>query len=76
MATATQTVATDIAFREQRVVSTNDSDFLRLVADGRPHAGIAYCLPEANSIGEVIRYLALMNDCLSPENVANRIEYL
>ena len=66
----------EFAFREQRVVFTNDSDFLRLASDGRPHGGIVYCPSEASNIGEVIRYLVLMHDCLSPAEVANRIEYL
>ena len=66
----------EFALRENRVVFTNDSDFLRLAADGRHHAGIVYCAPEASSIGDVIRYLALMNDCLSPDEVADMVEYL
>jgi hypothetical protein len=66
----------NFALRENRVVFTNDSDFLRLVADGRHHAGIVFCPPEGSSIGDIIRYLALMNDCLSPDDVPNRIEYL
>ena len=66
----------EFALRENRVVFTNDSDFLRLAADGRHHAGIVFCPPEASSIGEVVRYLALMHDCLTPDEVANRIEYL
>ncbi|MBC7855575.1 MAG: DUF5615 family PIN-like protein [Pirellulaceae bacterium] len=66
----------DFALRENRVVFTNDSDFLRLVADGRHHAGMVYCPPEASSIGDVVRYLASMHDCLSPDDVAGKIEYL
>ena len=66
----------EFASREQRVIFTNDSDFLRLAADGRPHTGIVYSPPEASSIGDVIRFLALLHDCLSPDDVANRIEYL
>ena len=66
----------EFALRENRVVFTNDSDFLRLAADGRHHAGIVFCPPEASSIGEVVRYLALMHDCLTSDEVANRIEYL
>jgi hypothetical protein len=64
------------ALREQRVIFTNDRDFLRLTAGGMPHAGIAYCPPGDSRIGDVIRYLALMHECLSQEEVANLIEYL
>jgi predicted nuclease of predicted toxin-antitoxin system len=64
------------ALREQRVIFTNDRDFLRLAATGVSHAGIVYCAPEDSRIGDVIRYLALMHECLSPEDVADKIEYL
>ena len=62
--------------REQRVIFTNDRDFLRLAASRVPHAGIVYCAAADSDIGDVIRYLALMHECLSPEEVANQIEYL
>ena len=44
------------AFRENRVIFTNDRDFLRLAASGAAHAGIVYCPPEDSRIGDVIRY--------------------
>lgn len=66
----------EFALREQRVIFTNDSDFLRLTAQGRQHNGIVYCAPEASRIGEVIRYLALMDACLAPDEVANQIEFI
>jgi predicted nuclease of predicted toxin-antitoxin system len=58
-----------LALREQRVFFTNDRDFLRLAARGTPHAGIVYCRPEDSRIGDVIRYLALMDECLSAERL-------
>lgn len=64
------------ALREHRVIFTNDRDFLRLAASGAPHAGIVYCAPSDSNIGDVIRYLALMHECLSPEEVANHVEYV
>jgi predicted nuclease of predicted toxin-antitoxin system len=64
------------ALSEQRVIFTNDSDFLRLAASGRPHAGIVYCPPTKSDVGDVIRYLALMDACLSSVDVANRIEFM
>ncbi|MGI8978018.1 MAG: DUF5615 family PIN-like protein [Pirellulaceae bacterium] len=66
----------EFALREGRVIFTNDADFLRLAALGVLHSGIVYCPAEDSRIGEVVRYLALLNDCLSPEEVANKIEYL
>jgi len=64
------------ALRESRVIFTNDSDFLRIAALGMPHAGIVFCAPSESRIGDVIRYLALMCECLGPEDVANHVEYL
>jgi predicted nuclease of predicted toxin-antitoxin system len=64
------------ALRENRVIFTNDRDFLRLAAAGAEHAGIVYCAPEDSRIGNAVRYLALMNDCLSPDELLNHIEYL
>jgi hypothetical protein len=64
------------ALGEGRVVFTHDRDFLRLHASGVSHAGIAYCAQQARSIGEIIRYLALMHDCLTAEETAGQIEFL
>lgn len=64
------------ALREGRVIFTNDADFLRLAAHGISHAGIAYCAPGARSIGEIIRYLCLMSDCLSPSDAVEKIEFV
>ena len=61
---------------EGRVVFTNDDDFLRLAARGEPHAGIAYCPPGKRPIGFVVRCLCLMNDCLNPEDIMGKVEYL
>jgi hypothetical protein len=64
------------ALRENRVIFTNDRDFLRLAGTGIVHAGIVYCPPEKSTIGDVIRYLALMHECVAPDAVVNHVEYL
>jgi Domain of unknown function (DUF5615) len=70
--------ATQLAFAASsgRVLVTHDADFLRLHADGATHAGIAYCQQWTVSIGEMLRYLVLIYDLLSPEEMAGRIEFL
>ena len=70
--------ATQLAFAASsgRVLVTHDADFLRLHADGATHAGIAYCSQGTVSIGEMLRYLVLIYDLLSPEEMAGRIEFL
>lgn len=64
------------ALNEQRVIFTNDRDFLRLHADGVKHYGIVYCPPQSRTIGEVFRHLALMHDCLEDTEMIGEVEYL
>jgi Domain of unknown function (DUF5615) len=61
---------------ENRVVVTQDSDFLQLHQAGIRHAGIAYYVPGARTLGYLVRYLCLMNDCLTPEEMRGQVEYL
>lgn len=60
----------------ERVVFTQDRDYLRIAASGMPHAGIAYCRQQTRSIGEIIEALALIWDIYETEEMANRIEYI
>jgi hypothetical protein len=46
--------------RTQRVMCTQDADFLRMHAAGWNHDGIAYCRPHSRSVGEIIRSLVLI----------------
>jgi predicted nuclease of predicted toxin-antitoxin system len=58
-----------------RVIFTQDDDFLRIHQSGTAHPGIVFSKHGTRTIGEVIRFLQLMNDCLEPENMWCRIEY-
>ena len=64
------------ARRDGRVIFTSDADFLRLASRGEPHLGIAYCAPGKRKIGEIVRHLCLMNDCLEPAEMVGQIEFL
>lgn len=64
------------AHEDGRVIFSQDRDFLQLHAAGVYHAGIAYCEQQARPIGEIIRYLALMHDCLTAEEAAGQVEFL
>jgi hypothetical protein len=55
---------------------TQDSDFLRLHAQGVSHAGIAYCQQQSMSVWEMLRRVVLIHDLLSPEEIAGRVEFL
>jgi uncharacterized protein with PIN domain len=64
------------AAREERVLITQDSDFLRLAREGRPHCGIAYYVPGSRAIGELISRLVLIHAILSPSEMNGTIEFL
>jgi hypothetical protein len=63
------------ALAEQRVLFTQDTDFLRLAAAGATHAGIVYA-PQRTSIGTIIRGLVLIHQALAAEDMIGQIEYL
>ena len=58
-----------------RVIFTQDEDFLRIHSSGEDHPGIIYSKQGTRSIGEIVRFLQLMNDCLGPADVCGRVEY-
>jgi uncharacterized protein with PIN domain len=64
-----------LAEREGRVIFTQDDDFLRLSAQGYPHAGIVYAR-QPTQIGEIIYGLMLILQVLTPEEMRNHIEFL
>ena len=64
------------ALSEGRVVVTNDADFLRLHSQGVQHAGIAFTQHGLRSIGELLRGLMLLCDCLESEDMVNHVEYV
>jgi predicted nuclease of predicted toxin-antitoxin system len=64
------------ALSENRVVFTQDRDFLRINAARVPHAGIAYCEKGTRSIGEIIAGLVLLWEIYEPDEMLNRVEYL
>jgi len=64
------------AVKAGRVVVTKDADFLRLHAQGVPHAGIAYRHSQSRGKGEALRRLLLIHDAFSPEDMKNRVEDL
>ncbi|MGH2614505.1 MAG: DUF5615 family PIN-like protein, partial [Thermomicrobiales bacterium] len=54
------------ALSEGHVIFTQDADFLRLHATGRPHGGIVYA-SQQTPIGTIIRGLMLIHDVLTPD---------
>jgi hypothetical protein len=57
------------------VIFTQDDDFLRIHSAGQQHPGIVFSQHGSRSIGEIIRFLQLMDDCLGPDEMRDRVEY-
>jgi predicted nuclease of predicted toxin-antitoxin system len=66
----------DYIAREDRVIITQDHDFLRLHSAGHSHPGIAFYQAGTRSIGQVIRGARLIWELLEPAEMQNRVEYL
>ena len=59
----------------ERVIFTQDDDFLRLAATVSDHRGIVYTSQE-NTVGEIIRGLMLIYQVLAAEEMLGHVEYL
>lgn len=70
----------DVQFRyiceQRRVLVTDDADFLRICAFRNDHPGIVYCRRSAHTLGEIIRFLLLVYEVCTPEEMVGRTEYL
>lgn len=64
-----------LARRENRVLFTQDADFLRIATSGVDHAGIVYA-SQRTSIGRIIRGLSLIHQVLDAEDMAEQIEFI
>lgn len=64
------------ARRETRVIVRRDADFLRLAGQSQNHPGIVYCAPGQQTIGQIVRHLCLMSDCLDSKDTAGAVEYV
>jgi len=66
----------EFARGENRMLVTQDADFLRMHRDGLKHTGIAYCSQGSKSIGEMIESLTLIYRVLDLSEMDNRLEYM
>jgi len=64
------------AWAEQRIIFTEDDDFLVLASQGMAHAGLTYCRQNTRSIGYIVRALELLWDVYEPSEMVGRIEFL
>ena len=63
------------ALKENRVIFTQDQDFLRYHRAGEEHAGIVYAKQGAHTIGAIVRFLCFLSDCLEPEDMRGQLEF-
>jgi hypothetical protein len=61
---------------ENRVIVTQDGDFLGLARKGMLHTGIVYYEPHSRTVKEIICGLILIYEVLIPDDMKNHIEYL
>ena len=61
--------------REGRVIFTQDDDFLVIASQTDDHAGVVFVKSGSPSIGEIVRFLSLLNDCSTNEDMRGRVEY-
>ena len=66
----------EFAIHTHRVIVTHDADFIRHHKAGVAHFGIVYCKQGSLSLGETIRRLFLLQQCLTVEEMKNALEYL
>lgn len=64
------------AVSENRVIFTQDTDFLRMNQTNTNHCGIVFCSQGNKSIGEIIRGLILIWELLEPRDMYGKVEFL
>lgn len=63
------------ALNNQRVVVSQDTDFLVLHSQGYSHAGIVYA-PQQTPVGELVRMLLLIYEVIEAEEIAGKVEFI
>lgn len=65
----------EFATSQQRVMVTQDDDFLRLSARGAAHYGILYA-PQETLVGTLLAGIMLVVQVLTPAEMRHHVEYL
>lgn len=63
------------AKNEERVMFTQDDDFLRLHAAGAAHTGLVYARQQTPT-GQVILGLILIHELMTPEDMQGHVEFI
>jgi len=59
-----------------RLIVTQDGDFLGVHGSEVPHPGIAYCPKDSRTLGEIIESLFLSWEVYEPEEMVNHVEFI
>ncbi|HSN75908.1 MAG TPA: DUF5615 family PIN-like protein [Anaerolineae bacterium] len=73
---ATDDQQLNFAWREGRVLVTQDTDFLVIAAQAEQHAGIAFARKGSRSVRKMSEQLELIHAAMSVEEMIGHIEYL
>lgn len=65
----------EFARAQQRIIVTQDADFLRIRAAGESHAGIVYA-PQGTPVGKLVRTLWRIVETLDAERMKNHAEFV
>jgi predicted nuclease of predicted toxin-antitoxin system len=60
----------------QRVIFSQDKDFLKIAGQGTEHSGIVYCRQQGRSVGDIIRGLVLIWEVYEADELRNKIEFI
>lgn len=60
----------------QRVIYTNDEDYLSLIKHEPNHSGVLYCIQDKYSMGEIIDRIVMFWEVYEQEEFIGRVEFL
>jgi predicted nuclease of predicted toxin-antitoxin system len=66
----------EFAISQNRVIFTQDTDFLRMNQADSNHYGIVYSYQGNKSIGEIIKGLILIWELLEPSDMLGKVEFI
>lgn len=69
-------VQLEFARSQNRVIFTQDTDFLRMNQANSNHCGIVYSYQGNKSIGEIIKGLILIWELLEPSDMVGKVEFI
>jgi predicted nuclease of predicted toxin-antitoxin system len=64
-----------LARTQERVIVTDDTDFLVAAEASPDHAGIAFCRRKDHSLGQILRFLILLHGVYDAADMRGRIEF-